>query len=116
MFTSCSNGAKQVSNQILKDPITKITVEDLSGPKTIEFTEEDSINSIIELLKLDAWIKLKKWNLKLAPNLYVVINDDIVIGLFKGDNYAKIEGNNGGYYEIPKDVSLEISKFLESFD
>jgi hypothetical protein len=100
----------------LDDAITNITVEDLSGPKTIEFTNEEDVNSVIELLKLDEWVKLKDWNIKLSPNLYVVINKDIVIGLFKGDSFAKIEGSNDGYYEIPKDVNIELSRFLESFD
>lgn len=108
--------SEQKLNEILTSLIKTIIIEDLSDRKTIEIRNEVDINTVLDALKLSDWEVIEEWDLKLSPSIFVAINDEIVIGLFQGENYAKIENNKVGnvdrYFEIPNDIASDIIKAI----
>ena len=114
-ITACSNQADEASTLVTEQqPITNITIEDFEGPTVIEVVRGDEINRIIDLLQLDEWIYIEDWDYDLAPNFYISINDEILIGLFEFDEFAIID--QVGYYEIPKNVILEIRSIYDDLE
>ncbi|MDG5790162.1 hypothetical protein QA612_22235 [Evansella sp. AB-P1] len=111
-ITACSNQADEASNLVTEQqPITNITIEDFKGPTVIEVMREEEMNRVIDLLQLDEWTYIDEWDYDLAPNFYISINDEILIGLFDSDRYAFID--NVGYYDIPKNIVLEIREMYD---
>ena len=82
IVSGCSSN-KQASNLIIQQqPISSILIEDYAGPTVIELTDQDQIDSLIKSLKLDEWKLLDKWEIDMAPNFFLLINDEMLIGLF----------------------------------
>ena len=97
---------------VLGNSIEKISIEDMATTKVIEITDDEEIEELLKDLKINQWNKKLIWNLKLAPNIYLNI-DGQIIGLFENENFAKIEGGaNNGYYNIPDGVCDNIVKYI----
>ncbi len=100
------------TSKVIGDQVEKIRIEDISTTKVTEIIDDNEIELIIRDLKMNKWRRKLIWNLKLAPNIYLNINGQI-IGLFENDSFAKLEGGTtNGYYKIPIGVYDNIVKYI----
>lgn len=88
-----------------------------NSPDSIEIDNKSVNKSIIDSLKLNRWKPKLIWKIKLAPTVYIQLND-ISIQLYEGDPYAKIEIENSKkshyYYVIPIDICTKIIQYIDN--
>ena len=100
------------TSKVVGDQVETIGFVDMSNAKVTEITDDNEIELIIRDLKINKWKRKLFWTLKLAPNVYLNINGQ-VIGLFEDENFAKLEGGKiKGYYKIPSGVYDNIVKYI----
>lgn len=116
ILVSCQTEEINLADKLFEKPVSELSIEKL-GDVSIAIEDTEQINTIIDILKIEQWNKIKEWDLSYFPNLFIVIENGKFIGLFdSGEKYAKVEiFGQSEYYQIPEDIYDQIlDKYLEN--
>ncbi len=89
-------------------------IEDLGNQKVIKISKKEDIQYLISMLEVGQWMPISEWKIQYAPNLFIKMDEDTLIGLYGlGEPYAQVKiGKRYKHYSVPTHLYDEINSFL----
>ena len=127
LIIGCSFKKRPSMQQLLPEVVNEVIMSDYLDPngyrKTIQITNDEQINSIMEKLNTASWELIPDWNNRWAHEFEItVVGDDskTFIGLGSMEGYAKVtvigKSNETEYFQIPDTISEEMYGFFVDFE
>ena len=127
LFIGCSSTKRPSMEQLLPEVVNEVIMSDYLDPngyrKTIQITNEEQINSIMEKLNTNSWELIPDWNNKWAHEFEIRVVGDTsttFIGLGSMEDYAKVtvigKTSEPEYFKIPDTIFKEMYGFFVDFE
>ena len=127
LFIGCSSTKRSSMEQLLPEVVNEIIMSDYLDPngyrKTIQITNAEQINSIMEKLNTASWELIPDWNNRWAHEFEITVVGDgskTFVGLGSIEGYAKVtvigKTSEPEYFQIPDTIFKEMYSFFVDFE